>query len=108
MHNPPDDATSIVETAKSPEEWSKTFAVRGIEISPRTLRAKARQFGQFVSFGRAMLLLPEHINQIFLEGTCHLNSTNAAKPTISKGASTNYQAVNTTDKALEKLRRQAL
>jgi hypothetical protein len=67
----------ILEEGKTPAQWVAEFADRNIEISERTLRAKARRLGAFCAVGNAMLIKPEHIDRIFEEASCPLNSTNA-------------------------------
>lgn len=56
--------SQIVEKALTPEEWSFKLERRGVSISPRTIRSKAREHDQFYSLGRMMLLLPEHIDEM--------------------------------------------
>lgn len=64
MRNPTGNFNNVVETAKSPEEWCEKLKKRGIQVSPRTLRAKARKHGQFLSLGRAMVLNLQHIEHL--------------------------------------------
>lgn len=54
----------ILDNALTPEEWSQKLRLRGIYLSPRTLRTKARFYKQFYSLGRQMVLLPEHIDEM--------------------------------------------
>lgn len=50
-----------IETGRTPEQWSTVLQERGIRLSPRTLREKARKYGTYYAMGRTMLLLGEHI-----------------------------------------------
>lgn len=53
-----------LEDSKSPEEWCAALRARGIKLSARTLRSKAREYGEFFALGRLMLLNAEHIHSI--------------------------------------------
>ncbi|MBD3816936.1 hypothetical protein M4578_18830 [Salipiger sp. P9] len=52
---------TVVDGAKTPEEWCAMLRQQGAHVSARTLRAKARETGQYLSLGRAMLLNPKHL-----------------------------------------------
>ena len=52
----------ILEEGKTPEEWVEVFAARGIHLSARTIRADARRLRACKMLGKAMILLPEHID----------------------------------------------
>ena len=92
---------------KTPENWCEELLKLGIVMSARTLRAKAREYGQYYALGRAMLLHPKHIDKIFKEEACRLNSLKEMKSTGFGDGSKNYRVANTTDKALVSLQRQA-
>ncbi len=49
----------------SPAKWVERLNEKGIKISERTLRAKAREYGQFYAVGQTMILHPWHIDTIF-------------------------------------------
>ena len=73
--------SQIVEKALTPQEWSLKLQARGMLISPRTIRSKAREYDQYYSLGRTMLLLPEHIDEIMrLEA---LVTQNKRKPELN-------------------------
>lgn len=55
----------VLDEAKTPAEWVRVLHERGLTISERTLRTKARELGACVILGRAMLMLPEHIDAVF-------------------------------------------
>ncbi|MGZ2258537.1 hypothetical protein [Roseobacter sp. A03A-229] len=48
----------------TPEEWCRKLSKLGASVSPRALRSKAREHGQFYSLGRAMLLSAGHVETI--------------------------------------------
>lgn len=48
----------------TPEEWCRKLSKSGASVSPRALRSKAREHGQFYSLGRAMLLSAGHIETL--------------------------------------------
>lgn len=50
-----------VDTGQTPEQWSAALQAKGIRLSPRTLRQKARKYGTYYAMGRTMLLLGEHV-----------------------------------------------
>jgi hypothetical protein len=96
---------AILDQGRTPEEWVEAFSKRGIKISERELRREARRLGACHSFGKALILMPEHIDRIFAEAKCPSPSTNATDGGGSKAGSTGYRAANTTDKALAYLQR---
>lgn len=49
---------------RTPEEWVAFLAERGMRLSSRTLRTKAREMGCFYSLGRSMVLSPQHIEAL--------------------------------------------
>lgn len=97
--------SNILENGKTPEEWVEVFAARGIHLSARTIRADARRLRACKMLGKAMILLPEHIDRLFQEPEpCHSNSMNETDGGGLKDGATEYRPVNTTGKALEYLR----
>ncbi len=61
---------------KTPEAWCELLQrLHGIKFSARTVRAVARETGQYRRFGRHMLLLPDHVDAI----AAHLTELEAAK-----------------------------
>ena len=95
----------ILQHGKTPEEWVAQFAERGVQLSPRTLREKARQLNAFCSLGNAMFLKPEHIDRIFEESSCHLKSINEAEHGGSVDELT--AATVTSSEALRHLKKQS-
>ncbi len=49
---------------RTPEEWVAFLAERGMRLSSRTLRVKAREMGCFYSIGRSMVLSPQHLEAL--------------------------------------------
>ena len=50
--------SELLEQGKTPEAWSENLRKHGVHVSPRLIRSKARQTGQYHQFGRLMLLTP--------------------------------------------------
>ncbi|KQZ96885.1 hypothetical protein ASD74_06420 [Rhizobium sp. Root564] len=50
--------------AMTPSSVVETFRSRGIQISERTLREKARRIGAFREIGKAMFFMPEDIEAL--------------------------------------------
>lgn len=55
---------SILDGAISPAAAVEALAARGIKISERTLREKARRIGAYRELGQAMFFLPEDLMKI--------------------------------------------
>lgn len=53
-----------LEDALTPEEWCRKLSKTGASVSPRALRTKAREHGQYYSLGRAMFLSAGHIETL--------------------------------------------
>jgi hypothetical protein len=97
-------ASRVLSAGQTPAQVCADFAAKGVHISERTLRAKARQLGACRIFGKAMILLPEHVDLLFEAPECRtpdLNSTSAAKLGGSVGGL--KARSDTTAKALEHL-----
>ncbi|MFN7596658.1 MAG: hypothetical protein ACK5PT_07910 [Cereibacter sp.] len=54
---------------RTPEEWVTFLSERGMKLSSRTLRTKAREMGCFYSLGRSMVLSPQHIEALLTAKT---------------------------------------
>lgn len=54
----------IMQDGKTPAQWVDELAARGIEVSERTLRERARQIGAYRTLGNAIVLLPEQAQQL--------------------------------------------
>jgi hypothetical protein len=59
----------ILEHGKSPADWCAIFAEKGLDISERNLRQKARELGACHVLGKAMIITPDQIDRI-LEEAC--------------------------------------
>lgn len=102
--------STVLDTGKTPGQWVALLAERGLFISERILRQRARRVGAFYSIGGAMILLPEHIDAIFMEGQpCRLRSIDGGESGGSGVGSscTARQSPATTAKALAHLTKQA-
>ena len=53
---------------RTPEEWSQTLAGHGVHVSPRLIRSRARETGNYHQLGHLMLLLPSHIEALIETG----------------------------------------
>ncbi|GFE50866.1 hypothetical protein So717_26190 [Roseobacter cerasinus] len=58
---------------RTPEEWSQTLAGHGVHVSPRLIRSKARETGNYRQLGHLMLLLPSHIEALIEPGIAKEN-----------------------------------
>ena len=93
----------ILAEGKTPSQWVAELEARGLSVSERTLRERARQLGACRLLGNAMILLPEHIDRIFEEPACRSSHTSEA----AHGGSvdTLLMAADMSDRALERLTR---
>ncbi|WP_157946880.1 hypothetical protein [Thalassobius sp. I31.1] len=80
--------SQIVEKALTPEEWSLKLQARGVLISPRTIRSKAREYDQYYSLGRMMMLLPEHIDEMMRLESLAMQNKNKAQLHLIDGQKT--------------------
>lgn len=55
----------LLTRGQTPEAWSETLKSHGVHVSPRLIRSKARETGQFFQMGRLMLLTPEQVASLF-------------------------------------------
>lgn len=102
--------STILDTGKTPDEWVAVFAERGLEVSERTLREKANRLGACYKLGREMIITPEQLDAIFMEGQpCRSKPIAGAIPIGSEAglSSTGPRSPNTTGAALEQLRKLA-
>jgi hypothetical protein len=49
---------------RTPEEWTAFLTAKGMRLSSRTLRTKARELGCFYSLGRSMVLSPAQVETL--------------------------------------------
>ncbi len=56
---------NLLARGQTPEAWSDTLKSHGVHVSPRLVRSKARETGQFFQMGRLMLLTPEQVESLF-------------------------------------------
>src|ERR1051325_4550159 len=69
----------ILEHGKSPAAWCEIFAGKGLAMSERTLRAKARDLGACHVVGKAMIITPDQIDRILEDCLCPSNHIGAAR-----------------------------
>ena len=100
----------ILDRGRTPAEWVRLLAARGLDISERALREKANRLGACHRLGRAMLITPEQIDLILEAGRkCHSNPIAEEAPG-GRAAASNTSAppsATTIDAALAHLRKQA-
>jgi hypothetical protein len=66
----------ILDESRTPEEWAEVFARRGMTVSARTLRTKARKLGACTVIGHgAMLITPQQLDRILEDAKCRSNHT---------------------------------
>jgi len=56
--------SDLLAQGQTPETWSKQLRRHGVHVSPRLIRTKAREMGQFHKLGRLMLLTPAQLEAI--------------------------------------------
>lgn len=101
--------SAILDLGKSPAEWCELFAAKGMHVSERSLRQKARELGACYVLGKTMIITPLQIDQILEGGLCRSNRTAEAlsggpgEPLTTKGS----PSPATFGKALEHLQRAA-
>ena len=94
---------------KTPEAWVEEAQAAGINISPRTLRERARKHGHCYIIGRAVIIMPEQFDAILEDALCPSNRTSEGQRGGSRAASntTASKSPATTDKVLAHLHAQA-
>ncbi|MEM5501852.1 hypothetical protein WNY59_09645 [Ahrensia kielensis] len=96
----------MITEARPVAYWIDQFSANGIRVSARRIKELAREHKCFCPFTEPMLLLPEHVDQLFAEALkCRSNSISEEKHGGSKGASMNSPKANTIAKAREKLKK---
>jgi len=84
--------------------WVEQFAESGSRVSERRLKELARKHGCYIPHTSPILILPEHIDRIFLrEPACRSNSNSEAKSGTLKAVSTNSPKANTIDEVRKRL-----
>jgi hypothetical protein len=80
--------SQILDEGKTPSQWIKILAKRGVDISVRTLRERANETGAFYRLGRTMLITPAQIDTIFEGGqACRSKSLRGRASTTSTARS---------------------
>jgi len=101
----------VLDHGMTPGEVIADLRSKGYTISERTLRAKARELGACRIFGKAMILLPEHVDLIFGAPECPPESDTASNTTFVEklgGSKGGLKArTDTTARALELLMKQS-
>ena len=96
-----------IEQGRTPSQVVADFAAKGITVSERAVREKARELGACRILGKAMILLPEHIDLIFEAPECQNATDTGSSSTFGEQLGGSRGALkartNTTAKALEHL-----
>jgi hypothetical protein len=71
--------SQILDSGRSPADWLDVFAAKGLPISERTLRAKARKLGACHVIGKAMIITPGQIDRILEDSLCPSNPIQEAQ-----------------------------
>jgi hypothetical protein len=64
---------AILDQGRSPADWCVEFEARGIHLSERSLRQKARELGACHVIGKAMIITPAQIDAILEDCRCPSN-----------------------------------
>lgn len=56
--------SELLTEGQTPEAWSEQLGAHGVHVSPRLIRTKARETGQFHKLGRLMLLTPAQMERL--------------------------------------------
>lgn len=102
--------SKFIDQGKTPEEWAVLLKARGFDITPRTIKEKANRLKERGKLGDATLILPEQLDNMFMEDQqCRSKSTQEETNGGSKAGSntTACQSLDTTDKALVHLHKLA-
>lgn len=76
---------AILDRVISPAEAVEILFTRGVKVSERTLREKARRIGAYREVGQAMFFLPEDLEKIMEPQPC-------SRPKGARKARTGYSA----------------
>ncbi|MBB3987981.1 hypothetical protein GGQ68_004335 [Sagittula marina] len=60
--------SELLMEGKTPENWAKQLLEHGVRVSPRLIRTKARETGNYYQLGNLMLLSPEQIEALLMAG----------------------------------------
>lgn len=68
--------SKFLDHGKTPDEWAAILNARGIEVTSRTIREKANKLKERGKLGDATLILPEQLDNLFMEDLqCRSKST---------------------------------
>ncbi|PCJ08753.1 MAG: hypothetical protein COB16_06575 [Rhodobacteraceae bacterium] len=102
--------SKFLDHGKTPAEWAEILCGRGVTVTERTIREKANKLSTCGKLGKEMLILPEHLDEMFMEDqSCHSKSIpEGASGGSRAGLNTKVcQSLDTTDKALVHLHKLA-
>lgn len=95
---------SIIDRAISPAAAVDMLGIKGVQISERTLKERAKEIGAYRQIGRAIFFTPEDLERI-MEPVCS-HSQNEPKPrTGSRAARSTVSDLNEARAKLQSLKR---
>ena len=101
MGSPP----TVLDRAISVEDAVRALGEKGVEVSPRTLKERAKEIGAYRQIGRAVFFLPEDLKRIMEPPACS-NSSDAPKArTGSRGAPSTVVGLKEAQVRLQRARR---
>ncbi|WP_142081657.1 hypothetical protein [Roseinatronobacter monicus] len=56
--------SELLTKGQTPEAWSEALQEHGVHVSPRLIRSRAHQSGNFYKIGRLMLLTPDQMEAL--------------------------------------------
>lgn len=58
--------SELLMEGKTPENWAKCFLEHGVRVSPRLIRTKAKETGNYYQIGNLILLSPSQIEALLM------------------------------------------
>ena len=110
MTAPAPTGSRFLDHGKTPEEWAAILCERGFEVSSRTIKEKANKLKERGKLGDATLILPEQLDNMFMEDQqCHSKSIPEEANGGSKARAnmTACQSPDTTENLLDHLQSKA-
>lgn len=56
--------SELLMEGETPENWAKQFLEHGVRVSPRLIRTRTRETGNYYQLGNPLLLSPEQIEAL--------------------------------------------
>lgn len=74
--------SDLLAQGQTPEAWSEQLSAHGVHVSPRLIRTKARETGQFHKIGRLMLLTPAQLEALIELSSCSPDNGAGGKTSV--------------------------